>query len=298
MDVGAAVSRMGGIARTRELTELGVGKRAIASAVADGRFARIRIGHLALPGLSETVIRSHRVGGRPACATVAASHGLWMLNEPLLHIEVDRNDSRFRSQLDPRVAVPIRERHDVVLHWVTGTSGGDRLGQPLAAALRQMATCLPELDAVCAIDSALQERSVTRAQLAEGAGPAARRVFALCDGRAESGTESVFRLRAFAAGFVFRSQVEVPGGRVDFLFGERLIVEVDGSEFHSGHEAFVADRERDAWHVAIGYFVVRLTYAQVVHRWHEVESLLRLLHARGEQFWPPRIRNLSEHTEL
>jgi very-short-patch-repair endonuclease len=70
------------------------------------------------------------------------------------------------------------------------------------------------------------------------------------------------------------------------------MVEVDGSEFHSGHAAFLADRERDAWHAAIGFRVVRLTYAQVVHRWHEVHDLLRLLHRRGEHLDRAGIRIL------
>ena len=99
------------------------------------------------------------------------------------------------------------------------------------------------------------------------------------------------------AGYRFRTQVVIPGGRVDFLFGDRLVVEVDGSEFHSGHDAFVADRERDAWHTAIGYGVVRFTYGQVVHRWEEVESVLRLLHARGEHLARARMRTSGRHAE-
>lgn len=82
---------------------------------------------------------------------------------------------------------------------------------------------------------------------------------------------------------------------MDFLFGDRLIVEVDGSEFHSGHAAFVSDRERDAWHTAIGFKVVRLTYEQVVHRWEEVESLLRMLHARRAHLHASRFRKSGRH---
>ena len=121
----------------------------------------------------------------------------------------------------------------------------------------------------------------------------APRILRLCDGSAESGVETIFRLRASESGFRFRTQVRLTGSRVDFLFGDRLIVEVDGSEHHAGHDAFVSDRERDAWHAASGYYVVRLTYDQVVHRWHEVESLLRILHARGEHRSRSRIRNLD-----
>lgn len=291
MDVAVAVSRTGGVARSSELREFGCSKSSIATAVAHGSVVRIRRGWFALPGLPDLIMRAHRVGGRPACASVADSAGLWMLTRPVLHVEVARADSRFRLQHDANVARGASVRNDVVLHWTDRDTSTQRLGQPLPTALRQMLTCADELEAVCAVDSAIHRGLVTRALVAIGCTPAAMRVLELCDERAESGTESVFRLRAAAAGFAFRVQVPVPGGRTDFLFGERLMVEVDGSEHHSGHAEFVADRERDAWHAAIGYYVVRLTYAQVVHRWHEVESLLTLLLARGEQLWPSRIRN-------
>jgi very-short-patch-repair endonuclease len=278
MDVVDSVSRFGGIARTRELRGDGITRTAVERAVETGRLWRVRVGWFALPGAPDAVIRAHRLGGSPACATVALAHGLWMLNRPALHVEVVQNASRLRRE------------PDAIVHWVSAESCSPRSGQSLDVALLQMAGCLPALDAICAIDSALHARLITPEFLTTPAGPAVRRVLDACDGRAESGTESVFRVRAAAAGFAFRCQVEVPGGRVDFMFGDRLVVEVDGSEFHSGHQAFTEDRERDAWHSAIGYYVVRLTYAQVVHRWHEVESLLKLLHARAEHLWPARFR--------
>jgi very-short-patch-repair endonuclease len=147
-----------------------------------------------------------------------------------------------------------------------------------------MATCLPALEVLCSVDSALNRELVTLPQLRRLPGERWHRILDQADERAESGTETIFRFRARAAGYRPRTQVPVPGARIDFLLGERLVVEVDGSEFHSGREEFLRDRERDAWLAALGFYVVRLTYAQVVHRWHEVESLLRILHARGEQF--------------
>jgi very-short-patch-repair endonuclease len=291
MDVSTVVDRLGGIARTRELREQGCTRASIAAAVHRGRIIRLRIGWFGVPSLPDPVIRAHRVGGPPACATVAAWRGLWMLNDPILHVEVAEHDSRFRDQDDATRAVPVRARDDVVLHWVSDGMRSPRGGQPLVTALQHMATCVPQLDAICAIDSALQRGLVQLDALRAGAGPSVRRLLEHCDRSAESGVESIFRVRAIAAGFTMRTQQKLPGGgRVDFLFGDRLVIEVDGSEHHSGHEAFVSDRERDAWHAAIGYRVVRLTYEQVVHRWHEVESLLWLLHAHGEQFWPTRIR--------
>jgi very-short-patch-repair endonuclease len=290
VDLSAAIAHLGGIARTRELRNLGFTPQAIAAGVHLGRIQRLRIGWFGSPSLPDLLVRAHRVGGVPACASVAQAHQLWMLREPRLHIEVERGDSRFRSQRESATAIPIRARDDVVVHWVDRSIRSPRTGQPLVIALAQMVGCVPELEAVATIDSALHRKLVTLDDLVRTASGRARPVIERCDPRAESGVESFFRLRAFDSGFTFRTQVPFPGSRVDFLFGDRLIVEVDGEEHHSGPAAFAADRERDAWYAALGYLVIRLTYAQVIHRWHEVDSLLRLVHARGDQFWPYRIR--------
>jgi len=59
--------------------------------------------------------------------------------------------------------------------------------------------------------------------------------------------------------------VVIPGvGRVDFLIGERLVVEADGYEWHASREAFERDRERDRELVRRGYVVVRASYRQVL----------------------------------
>jgi very-short-patch-repair endonuclease len=211
-----------------------------------------------------------------------------MLHSPVLHIEAAPTDSRFRSQFDPQRAIGIQDRTDVVVHWV-GAASRERLGQPLAVALAQMVTCGGELDAICAIDSALARELCTSEEIRRHLSSRGGAVLDRCDGRAESGVESIFRVRALGEGFVFRIQVPFPGSRVDFLFGDRLIVEVDGSEHHAGAEAFKRDRERDAWHAALGYLVMRFTYEQVIHRWTEVNSVLRLLIQRGEHL-DPRLR--------
>ena len=69
-----------------------------------------------------------------------------------------------------------------------------------------------------------------------------------------------FRRRAVQ----FRQQVWIGFKRVDFLIGDRLIVEVDSEEFHHNPAAFEEDRRRDQQFVAWGYTVIRLTYRQVM----------------------------------
>jgi very-short-patch-repair endonuclease len=275
VDPAVAAARVGGIIRTRELRSAGCTPAQVARAIERGELQRLRIGWLGLPVLSPDVVAAHRVGGRPACASIASAHGLWMLSDPGLHVEVPRHTG----------LAAVRGRNPgVTVHWAGTSQLHPRRGQPLDEALALMATCLPALEVLCSVDSALNRELVTLPQLRRLPGERWHRILDQADERAESGTETIFRFRARAAGYRPRTQVPVPGARIDFLLGERLVVEVDGSEFHSGREEFLRDRERDAWLAALGFYVVRLTYAQVVHRWHEVESLLRILHARGEQF--------------
>lgn len=54
------------------------------------------------------------------------------------------------------------------------------------------------------------------------------------------------------------------GYQVDAVWPDRrLVVEVDGWDFHRGRRAFETDRARDAAHVAAGYRVIRFTAAQL-----------------------------------
>jgi very-short-patch-repair endonuclease len=71
---------------------------------------------------------------------------------------------------------------------------------------------------------------------------------------------------------------------VDFLWPEqRRVVELDGYRAHAGRAAFEADRARDVALRALGYDVLRLTWAQVTAGHAETVRTVRgLLRARGE----------------
>jgi very-short-patch-repair endonuclease len=56
-------------------------------------------------------------------------------------------------------------------------------------------------------------------------------------------------------------------GRVDFLFrGARIVVEVDGAEFHDGLLDRQRDEQRDARLQAAGWYVLRFRWADIVDR--------------------------------
>jgi len=65
-----------------------------------------------------------------------------------------------------------------------------------------------------------------------------------------------------------RSQVSVFGvGRVDFLIGDRLIIEIDGRLGHADDVGRHKDLTRDANAASWGYVTLRFDYETVVNDW-------------------------------
>ncbi len=93
---------------------------------------------------------------------------------------------------------------------------------------------------------------------------------------ADSGLESLLRLRLHLLGISLATQVSIPGvGRVDFVVDGHLIIEVDGREHHGAPEMRHRDLSRDAAASRLGYETLRFDYAQVVHDWPTVQAAIR-----------------------
>jgi very-short-patch-repair endonuclease len=91
-----------------------------------------------------------------------------------------------------------------------------------------------------------------------------------------SGAESHFIEELVTQGLKFRQQVAFSGvGYVDFLVAGRLVVEVDGYEFHSSKEQFEADRGRDAVILGRGYPTLRLPARVVLEQPDLAAEMLR-----------------------
>ncbi len=152
------------------------------------------------------------------------------------------------------------------------------------SALEDLCSCAtPELVAASADSLLLQDPSQHPhiVRMASRVPVAYRQALLAVDGLCESGTETLFwiRMRRWHP----RRQVRIGGvGRVDFLFGERLVIEVDGEEFHTAAVEFERDRRRDAVLSALGYRVLRFSYRQVMERWPEVEAAVLAALARGD----------------
>jgi very-short-patch-repair endonuclease len=79
-----------------------------------------------------------------------------------------------------------------------------------------------------------------------------------------------------------RVNVVVLHDPVDFFWpASNLIVEVDGWEFHKTHEAFEADRLKDAKHHVAGYLVLRITARRIERDAPAVAAEIRVLLRRG-----------------
>ena len=152
---------------------------------------------------------------------------------------------------------------------------------PVEVAVAQVLVRHGVLAALVPLDAALHagRTAVTDASGAFGRLPLtprlrhrAERLLAVCDPACESVGETRTRLALLDLGFDVRSQVEVrdPAGRfvarVDLMVGDRVVVEFDGAIKYAGaegREALIAEKRREDRLRALGYVVVRVTWADL-----------------------------------
>jgi hypothetical protein len=121
-------ARHNGLVRTRELIAIGENDELIRIARNYGRILHVRQGWWALPGTPEVLVRAWRAGGRLACVSALAFHGVLPdLGDPL-HVEVGAASKGARTP-------------DVVVHWSTDQSDDDRRAVSVEVAVRQARRC-------------------------------------------------------------------------------------------------------------------------------------------------------------
>lgn len=159
----------------------------------------------------------------------------------------------------------------VVVHWRRASTATASMVASVAEAIDDYARCASLEHRAAAVDSALHLGMLAPTHPAA----AALRPLGIV-GVCESGAETVFWLRMRHHRLPVTRQVRIPTvGRVDFLIGKRLVIEVDGREFHDRESTFERDRERDAHLSVLGHRVLRFSYRQVFERWHVVEAAVR-----------------------
>ena len=291
-DLLRELARLGHVARVATLRARGFSQPALRAALAAGLVLRPRHGWIASPLADRDQLRAIAVGGRIGCASALRRYGIWSGVDDALHLQVLRTASRLApaaETLDPanvgvwHPSVPPAKRRDrlvrlasdapVRVHWARELSPRDALDWIVSpqSALATAARCLDAEHASAAIDSALNERVLTRREVDEVLASLPDRSAALVDhftGRPESGVESLFVRRISSAGYHVEAQVDLAGfGRYDGVINGCVLFEVDGRAFHSGSDSFFADRDRTLVGQVFGIPVVRPSARHVLEDW-------------------------------
>lgn len=233
-------------------------------------------------GACSDAVASAAHGGVPACVSAARHLGLWVLDECLtVHVWLRRGGHRYAHA-----------GCECVEHW-DGGEATDGFGLPdVPRMLRQILWCLGVEHFVVTLESAIQQRKISRTGLAwlrTHTNDLARDAIEFARGDAESGLETLVRWRMRRHGLRIRSQIAIVGvGRVDFLIGDRLIIEVDGRANHDDASHRHKDLVRDANAAAWGYTTLRFDYALVVRDWELVESAILAQVEAGRHVHPAR----------
>lgn len=275
MDLARLMASQYGVARRTYLLDRGVDRAEIQRCLRGGTLRRLRRGWYATEIAHPAVVTAVRDGGVLGCVSALRLHDVWVPPFAGTHVRSWSGGCRQYGRPEPA----LRSVDDIPI------------------ALRHAVRCLDSEGIIVVCDSLLHLGLMTRADIEHelvAAPGRIRRLVARCD-PAESGTDSIVRVRLRARGIRVRTQVRILGlGWVDLLVG-RVIIEVDGAEYHISPKAFEEDRRRDRQAVRLGYIVVRLSYKQVMHEWEATEAVILELVRRREhlRFLPGDVRRSS-----
>ena len=257
----ALAGRQHGIVTTAQLLGAGVGRRGIARRVARGWLVSL---HRGVFHVGPVVARHGRemaavlAVGDAAALSHRSAAAIWGFLPPHtgdVHVTVARRGRRSRPGIRVHQTPSLK----------AAVKDGLFLTTP-ARTLRDLKTVLRLHD----LDRAHEQAHVLGLVIPDGAGEpeftrseVERRLKALCK----------------AAGLPApRTNARVAGWEVDaFWPAERLIVEVDGWQYHRTRQAFERDRRKDSALQAAGYRVVRITWRRLRNESYAVAAEIAVL---------------------
>ncbi|MGB4137749.1 MAG: DUF559 domain-containing protein [Microbacterium sp.] len=266
LDPALLIARLGGVARGRTLQRYGVSRKALAAHVDTGRIRRIRPGVFASHDADESIAAAAAHGGTLTCEAALRRHGVWTMTEqPGIHVWMGAN-----GRQHPHVGC------SCVSHFFDGpTQFGTAT---VEAALLHVFRCGGEEAFFASFESAWRQRLLSRAaraRIAASLPKSTRWLVEFARPDADSGLESLLRLRFHLLGIRLDCQIVIDGvGKVDFVAAKRLIIEVDGKENHHSPGKRHKDLVRDAAASALGYECLRFDYAQVMYDWPSVRRAI------------------------
>lgn len=258
---------LGGLARGTRLQEFGCSRSDLSAAARAGQIIRVRAGVFAAKSANTDAVTAARHGGALSCGSALRALGVWVLEEPhSVHVWMGLGGRRHHEKAC-----------DCIPHF---TPGPMTIGiAPVDVALVHAYACFGDEFFFAALESAWNKRILSaagRAKVRAALPATARWLVDFARPDAESGLESIVRLRLHLMGIEVRAQVDIDGvGRVDFVIERRIILEADGRQNHEGPEKRHRDLRRDAAASELGYESLHFDYAMIVHSWNVVASAIR-----------------------
>ena len=270
----------GFLVRSTRLRELGHSRREIDTAIVEGWLTRPVRPWLATAQAERDAVIAILHHGRLTSASALGSMGVWRGLDRSIHVLVDPHGTGGVSRVTVPLAGFVQPRHPtqgVVRHW--GVERVPSLREWRVSAVDVLAAFARDASAehfVAAVDSGLHTGALRPGDVPLLAALLPLRLrgdLRLVDGRAESGTESIARLRLAGLGRTIDVQMEIGPYRVDLLIDGWLAVEIDSEEWHS--RTRVEDLTKSAWLTGRGYRVEHFDYTQVMNAWPTVEEAIR-----------------------
>lgn len=283
--LASAMHNQGQAARRSTLFRMGISRAEIEAALASGFLHRPIRGWYMTEAADSDQRRAIVADARLGCVTALRRWGVWSGPDNDIHLHCAPTASRLRldqartvlgaQPVLPHPGVPPRRRPELnevwrcapgmpVVHWQAQASARgalDWIVSPMDA-LAQAVCCQTAEHAVACVDSSLRHGVVTAqewAQILSNLPERLRPLGRLVDARADSGNETIVRLRLRAAGFAAEPQAHIPGvGAVDLVVEGLVALEVDSEGFHSSKEQRRNDRTRTLLALTFGMPSLRI----------------------------------------
>lgn len=253
-----------GVAHRRRLLRAGFSPGVLRAAVRAGAVTVIRRAWFSVTSDAELLLAA-TTGGRLTCLTLARRRGWWVTSPAVV----------------PHLHFPPGSRADApseaVTHWsIPFARSEPALVADMEDALQHIAGCLPKDEALAVWESAVRVEKLAPEYLRSLAwtSTAARELAEAVNGLSDSGLETLLVTPLRRWGVLVRQQVWLAGRPVDILVGERLVIQIDGWQFHASAAQRAKDIAHDAELRLRGYTVLRFGYAQIVH---DREAVLRVI---------------------
>lgn len=278
--IAEIAERQHGLVTRGQALDIGLASSSIARRARSGRWVRIvrgvyRVGPIGAP-LEWAQAALLAAGPESALSHTSAAHLKGWSGRPVEEVEMPIHLVAAGSAPRPRAKLVVHratalEPGDVELREGLAVTASARtlidlanrlspteLERTVARAIRAQLLTMDELEA--AIDRYAGHRGVV----------ALRALAELEGGPALTRSEAEARFLELLRGSGLpppRANHRLGRWECDFLWPrERVVVEIDGFEFHRGHQRFERDRAKDRWLMSKGFLVLRFTWRQLNDR--------------------------------